>query len=201
MQIGQDPFIKITSQLKMLEGHSNLNNSDNKFDVIFADLIDNLETLNKFFEQSANANKEPDALISDNLELLNNGISDKSLNYVNKNETLLDPNLETSHEVASHISQTDIIEPRTQRVAYSLRRGINVAESQYYETKIITPFDPAISNSTLSHKINGIQVIPGKAGYDEENAKIWQTQISTELKTYFENDRLYGPVLDLDLEL
>ena len=74
MQIGQDPFIKITSQLKMLEGHSNLNNSDNKFDVIFADLIDNLETLNKFFEQSANANQEPDALISDNLELLNNGI-------------------------------------------------------------------------------------------------------------------------------
>tara|TARA_B110000503_G_scaffold119539_1_gene181417 strand:+ start:55 stop:660 length:606 start_codon:yes stop_codon:yes gene_type:complete len=201
MQIGQDPFIQITSQLKMLEGHSMLGESGSEFDVIFADLIDNLETLNNLFEQKSNANQAPDALNSDELHLLNNEISDKLVNDINKNEIFLDPNLETSHEVASHISQTNIIEPRTQGVAYSLRRGINVAESQYYETKITTPFDTAILNSTLSHKINGIQVIPGKVGYDEENAKIWQTQISTELKTYFENDRLYGPVLGLDLEL
>jgi hypothetical protein len=201
MQIGQDPFIKITSQLKMLEGHSNLDESDSKFDVIFADLIDNLETLNKLFEQNSNANQTPDALISDNLNGLNNETSDKLINDINTNEIFTDPNVETTQETPNHISPANTTEPRTHAVAYSLRRGINVAESQYYQTEIITPFDTAILNSKLSHKINGTQVIPGKADYDEANAKVWQTQISTELTKYFENDRIYGPVLDLNLEV
>jgi hypothetical protein len=93
----------------------------------------------------------------------------------------------TTSPIIKSADALEKIEPISPQVGMSLRRATQTPGHKWYQANVISVYDSASGYQEHfgSHKVNGIEIIPGAEGYDKEVAAAYLAQARQRAAAYW----------------